>query len=124
MAVILFIDDETDTLGMLQKAVELFGHQAILAKTGVEAFARATEASPDLIFIDMQLADLNGLDIIKQLRQNKLTASTPVFVLSAGAELDCAERARAAGAQGYLCKPVRLKTLLDVIAGQLVGKPG
>jgi CheY-like chemotaxis protein len=124
MAVILFIDDETDTLGMLQRAVELFGHQAILAKTGVEAFARATEASPDLIFIDMQLADLNGLDIIKQLRQNKLTASTPVFVLSAGAELDCAERARAAGAQGYLCKPVRLKTLLDVIAGQLVGKPG
>jgi CheY-like chemotaxis protein len=124
MAVILFIDDETDTLGMLQKAVELFGHQAILAKTGVEAFARATEASPDLIFIDMQLADLNGLDIIKQLRQNKLTASTPVFVLSAGAELDCAERARGAGAQGYLCKPVRLKTLLDVIAGQLVGKPG
>jgi CheY-like chemotaxis protein len=124
MSVILFVDDEPDTLGTFQKAVELFGHQAILANTGVEAFALAVEASPDMIFIDMQLADTNGLDIITQLRQNELTASTPVFVLSARAEVDCAERAREAGAQGYLCKPIRLQTLLDVIDGQFAGTPG
>lgn len=123
MAVVLFVDDEPDTLKTLQKAVGMFGHQALLARSGQEAFLRLKETRPDLIFVDMQLADTDGLTVIRQFKRNVDTASTPVVVLSAGAELDCAKRAAAAGAQGFVCKPIRLQDLLEIINQYLNGEP-
>ena len=115
MAHVLFVDDEPDTLFTLQKAVELFGHRASLASSGEQALQIATEQVPGLIFVDMNLPDMDGLTIVRQLRANPPTANIPVVMLSAGPELDSAERAQAAGAQDYLLKPVRLQTLIDII---------
>jgi CheY-like chemotaxis protein len=116
MALILFVDDEPDTLQTYQKAVELFGHQAILAATGREGLRMAASESPNLIFVDMMLPDMDGIETIRHLRKNKHTAHLPVVMLSAGPEMDVAEHARIAGAQAYLLKPVRLNTLMDFIS--------
>jgi CheY-like chemotaxis protein len=115
MAFVLFIDDEPDTLVTLQKAVELFGHHANLAYSGQDALQKLLVSQPDIVFVDMNLADMSGLDVLKQLRANPQTANLPVVVLSAGPELDAAEQAHAAGAQEYMLKPVRLQALLDMI---------
>jgi CheY-like chemotaxis protein len=116
MACVLFIDDEPDTLMTLKKAVEMFGHQADLAYSGEDALAKLQQSLPNLVFVDMNLADTSGLEVVRQLRANPTTAALPIIVLSAGPELDAADAALAAGAQAYMLKPVRLQALLDVIA--------
>ena len=115
MARILFIDDDPMTLETLGKAVEVFGHQSIWATTGGEALQVASEQSPDIIFIDISLPDIDGLSLIEKMRQVPSLAATPMLVLSASPELDAAELARDAGAQAYLSKPIRLQVLLDTI---------
>lgn len=115
MARILFVDDDPYTLEILGKAVEVFGHQAVWAKDGREALAIAGEGALDMIFVDLSLPDIDGLDLVVRLRQIPSLADTPLLVLSANPALDAAELARKAGAQAYLNKPVRLQTLLDTI---------
>ncbi|MCS6906327.1 MAG: response regulator [Anaerolineales bacterium] len=115
MARILFIDDDPMTLETLSKAVEILGHQALQAHTAGEGLELARQQSPDLIFTDLRLPDMEGLALIGRLHDDPSTASIPVLVLSASPALDEIERAQAAGAQGYLHKPIRLQTLLDLI---------
>ena len=59
MARILFIDDDPFTLETLGKAVEVFGHEHLWAKNGQEALKIAAEQSPDIIFLDMNLPDMD-----------------------------------------------------------------
>lgn len=115
MARILFVDDDPFTLETLTKAVSLFGHQAILAGDGREALAAASEQLPEIIFVDMSLPDMDGLELVGLLHNQAGTKDIPIFMLSAGPELESSERALAAGARAYLSKPIRLQTLLDVI---------
>ena len=115
MATILFVDDDPFTLETLKKSVLLFGHEAVLASSGGEALTLAATRSPDLILTDMRLPDMDGLTLVKQLKQDAITKDIAVVVLSASAEMDIAELARAAGAKDFLSKPVRLNTLQEVI---------
>lgn len=115
MARILFIDDDPMTLETLSKAVEVFGHQALHAHTAKEGFELARQQSPDLIFTDLRLPDMEGLALVGQLHNDPQTAPIPVLVLSASPVLDEVERAQAAGARGFINKPIRLQALLDLI---------
>lgn len=116
MARLLFVDDEKELLNTLKKAVEMFGHQALLASSEEQAMSIALAECPDLIFVDMMLAETDGLSIVRQLKlPGSPSAQIPVVVLSAGPELDAGELAQQAGALDYLLKPVRLQTLLDTI---------
>ncbi len=115
MARILFVDDDPDTLETLTAAVSVLGHQALLAKDGREGLFIAVEQRPDLIFIDMSLTDMNGLELIKDLGRQNTTSHIPTLMLSASPEMDVSEHAIAAGAKAYISKPVRLQSLMDVI---------
>jgi len=115
MARILFIDDDPFTLETMMKAVQVFGHQAILASNGQEALAKVVEEKPDLIFTDMALPDMDGLTLLKRFKELSIVSEIPVIMLSASPELDATELALAAGAKAYINKPVRLQALLDLI---------
>ncbi len=115
MARILFVDDDPHTLETLTKSVQLFGHQGIHARSGKEALEQAMTQSPDLIMTDMMLPDMDGLELLGQLHKDAVTADIPVVMLSASPEVDLAELCLASGAETFLNKPVRLKTLIDVI---------
>jgi CheY-like chemotaxis protein len=116
MALILFIDDEPDTLSTMEKAVQLLGHRALLAQTEAQALELIKPEMPDLIFIDLQLSDTDGFSLVRNMRQaGSVLSHVPIIILSAGLTLDAALRAQEAGAQAYLLKPVRLQTLVDLI---------
>ena len=115
MACILFVDDDTTTLEMLDKSVQILGHEALLANSGSQALALAVTGSPDLIVIDMMLSDMDGLALLSLLQQDPATAHIAVVILSAGAELDAAKVSQQAGAKDYLAKPIRLQKLKEVI---------
>jgi two-component system OmpR family response regulator len=115
MARVLFVDDDPQTLEIFGKAVGVFGHQALWASDGQAALRIAAEQSPDIIFVDLSLPDMDGMALISRLQQTPGLADIPMLVLSASPELDAAELARKAGARAYLNKPIRLQTLLDTI---------
>jgi len=115
MARILFVDDDPFTLETLTKAVEVLGHQALLASTGKEGIAIAGEQLPDLIFTDMRLPDMDGLQLISAIKGSAITAHIPILMPSASPVLDAVELAKAAGAEAYLNKPIRLQALLEII---------
>lgn len=115
MARILFVDDDPLTLQTLKKSVELFGHQAILANSGAEALALASEHNPDLVLTDMSLPDMDGLALIQRFQQEELLKDIPLVMLSASPELDASQLAVSAGAREFLAKPVRLQTLQQII---------
>jgi CheY-like chemotaxis protein len=116
MARILFVDDDPLTLETLKRSVELFNHQAIQASSGSQARQLAEDSLPDLILTDMRLPDMDGLSLVKALKGNPATAAIPIVVLSASVEADVADVCRAAGAEEFVPKPVRLQALQDLIA--------
>jgi CheY-like chemotaxis protein len=122
MAQILFVDDDAITLEILAKAAEVLGHQSILCNTSEQALIMAAERHPDLIMLDMMMPDMDGLSILSRLREQPGTAGIPIVMLSAGVNLNDDELAQQAGAQGYLTKPVSLKTLLDTISKFTIAK--
>lgn len=115
MAHILFIDDDSITLRMLEKIATMAGHVPHTAQSGRQGVELASELGPDLIVVDMMMPDMDGLAVISKLRAQPNTAAIPVVVLSAGPEFDAEERIAAAGAQAYLPKPISMDALLEVI---------
>lgn len=115
MAKILFVDDDPITLELMGRAASLLGHEPILAKSGEQAIQTALNDPPGLIFMDMMMPDLGGIEVLKLLHQNAKTSEIPVVILSAGASLDDAILSEKAGAREYLSKPVPLQVLMDTI---------
>jgi len=112
---ILFVDDDPITLELMGQAARLLGYQAKLARSGKEAIRMAVEIQPSVIFLDMMMPDMDGLEVLKKLKSKSLTEKIPVIILSAGASLDDSLVCMQAGAQGYLFKPVPLQELMNTI---------
>lgn len=115
MSRILFVDDDPFTLETLSRAAQVLGHEALLAHSGAEALQVAESETPDMMFVDLHLTDMDGLQVVRALRRFPELSDKPILVLSAGADLEFIQQVRSAGAQDYIHKPIRLQTLLDLI---------
>jgi CheY-like chemotaxis protein len=115
MAEILFVDDDTVTLQLMEQATSLLGHKALLCDSPEDAMNVAIEKQPGLILVDMMMSEMDGLTFIQKIRQNPSTAKIPVVVLSAGQSSIDYNRAIKAGANSYLNKPISLNGLLKTI---------
>lgn len=115
MARVLFVDDDPVTLTMLCKIAEIEGHEPLRANSGRTALEKAAEGTPDLIVLDMNMPDMDGLSVIRKLRADIDTQRIPVVVLTAGFELDAADMVLEAGGQAYRNKPIGMDELRDII---------
>ena len=115
MALILFIDDNPDTLNLLEQAARMVGHQSLSNPTADGGLELALTFSPDLIFVDYYLSSSSGVQLVKKLRQSGSIATTPIIVLSAAMTGDQASHALAAGANRCMQKPLSLEDLTQVI---------
>lgn len=114
MATVMFIDDNADTLELMQRSISMLGHQAICCCDEKIAFQAIWENLPDLIFVDLGLQNINGLSVLQNLKANPVTTSIPVIVVSAGSSPQDRVDAFAAGAIGFLEKPIRFDDLTAV----------
>jgi CheY-like chemotaxis protein len=80
---------------------------------GRSGLKRAREALPDLILLDMQLPDLDGLAVLRQLREDAATATVRCVALSANAMPEDVAAARAAGAIDYWTKPIQFPAFVE-----------
>ncbi len=112
--ILLAEDNEANILAM-QEYLQIKGYQVIIARNGREAIQRADETRPDIMLMDIQMPELDGLEAIRRLRARSEWATTPIIALTALAMPGDQERCLAVGASAYLTKPVSLKGLVTLI---------
>ncbi|NOK06796.1 MULTISPECIES: response regulator [Myxococcus] len=102
---VLLVDD-SDTVLLLQRMLlaEL-GHDAIVARDGLEALARAEQERPDLVFLDVLMPHLDGLETCRMLRGREPTRRTPIILCSARAEARSVRACFNSGCNDFVAKP-------------------
>jgi len=103
----------------ISEYLESLGYQVSTAVNGVDAIQKARDCLPALILMDIQMPELDGLEATRRLRADPRCAEIPIVALTALAMPGDRERCLAAGANEYLCKPVGLENLADLIHGLL-----
>lgn len=116
---VLVADDNHINLQMLRRLLERAGHSVVVAENGIQALTAWQRECPDVIFMDLQMPELDGLGAIRQIRAAEaLGGSDPVAIiaLTAVARAEDRERCLRDGASEYLSKPVFPKQLEEVLA--------
>lgn len=115
---ILVVDDNRDAAETLSMLLGFDGHEVQVAHTGADAVEIATRERPDVVFLDIGLPDINGYQVARRLRSaRELDGVLLVALTGWGAEAD-QQRARAAGIDLHLTKPVRPEDLSAALAGR------
>lgn len=115
MKTILIIDDEESLRNNLAEILQLEGYNTLEAEDGVSGLAYAREHQPDLIICDIAMPRLNGLELVKQAREDTCTAAIPIVLLTAKAEKTSTDTGLAFGANRYLTKPFLVNDVLTII---------
>jgi two-component system phosphate regulon response regulator PhoB len=116
---VLIVDDEPDQVEMYQYALEEAGFRVLAAFTGDNGIARARDAAPDVIVLDLRLPDMSGWDVCRALKSDPVTEQIPVVILTAAASPTLGQQAAAAGCVAHLLKPCYPEELTKTIRGIL-----
>jgi Response regulators consisting of a CheY-like receiver domain and a winged-helix DNA-binding domain len=119
MATVLVIEDNPANMTLATFLLKSAGY-AVLRATDAEAgMALARREQPDLVLMDIQLPDMDGLQACALLKADEATRDIPVIALTALAMKGDEERIRAAGCDGYIAKPLAYREFLATIAARL-----
>jgi CheY-like chemotaxis protein len=113
--VVLLTEDNEANIATLVDYLQVKGYRVVVARNGREVIIRAREIDPDVILMDIQMPEIDGLEAIRQIRADTDLAHIPVIALTALVMPGDRERCLEAGADDYLSKPVSLKGLVAAI---------
>ena len=106
---ILIVEDNEKNLKLARDVLQFRGYRTLEARTALEGVELASAHVPDLILMDIQLPDMDGVTALRRLRAEPRTAAIPVVALTAFAMKGDRERFLGAGFDGYLVKPINIK---------------
>ena len=112
--IVLAEDNEANITTMLSY-LEAYGLRMAIARNGLEAVHLIKQCEPDLVLMDIQMPEMDGLEAIRQVRSDKSFVNLPIIAVTALAMPDDRDRCINAGANEYLTKPVRLKQVKEMI---------
>ncbi|HZR34686.1 MAG TPA: ATP-binding protein [Nevskia sp.] len=116
---VLVVDDKPANRAVLADMLGLIGFEVQQACDGRDSLERAHETPPDLVLMDIRMPVMDGLEATRRMRQSPVLRTVPIIAVSAGSTGDDAAACRAAGADAFLAKPVRMAPLLDEIGARL-----
>ncbi|TFV92914.1 response regulator [Oxalobacteraceae bacterium OM1] len=114
---VLVVDDNKDAAEMLQFLLEANGHEVITAFTAQDGLTVARRISPAILFLDIGLPDMDGYALARRLRSLPETADATLIALTGYGQPQDKERAREAGFDHHLVKPVKLGDVLALLPG-------
>ena len=112
---ILYVEDNEMNRQIVRDLLKRTTYRLIEAQDGEAGVAKALEARPDLILMDIQLPKISGLDATRKLRAEAATANTPIIAITSFALSGDDLKAKEAGATAYLAKPYSPRELLGLI---------
>ncbi len=112
---ILVVEDNETNMYLIRFMLEKSGYEVIEAMEGSVGVELAVKEKPDLIIMDIQLPDINGLEATKRIRASEADGEVPIIALTSYAMVGDRERALAAGCTGYIEKPINPETFIAEI---------
>src|SRR5258708_39885911 len=112
---ILIVEDNELNMRLLNDVLEAHGYDIRQSAEGKPVLALTRQFRPHLILMDIQLPDISGLDACRQLKEDPETRDIPVVAVTAFAMAGDENKARAAGCEGYITKPIRLSAFLETV---------
>lgn len=106
---ILVVEDDAPIRNLIATTLKTHNYKYLLAQNGEEAIIQASTHDPDVVFLDLGLPDMDGVEIIKKIRE---WSNMPIIVISARSEDEDKIEALDAGADDYLTKPFTVEELL------------
>lgn len=116
---ILVVDDNPSNLKLFTYLLALPGYQVTTAACAEEALQALERGVPHLIIMDLQLPDVDGLTLTRQLKANPSMRGVPIVAVTASAMKGDEEKALAAGVDGYMSKPVEKRAFRAMVASYL-----
>jgi len=119
---VLIVEDNALNMRLFSDLLEATGYETLQCVDGAKAVGLALESKPDLIIMDIQLPDVSGLDITRWLKDDERTAKIPVLAVTAFAMRTDELLVREAGCEGYLSKPIQVRSFLQTVEDLIVDK--
>lgn len=115
---VMIVDDDRNTVKLLQTLLELDGFDVVVSARGGDVVPAAEQSSPDIFLMDYHLADMDGVEVLRQLRAHNRFATTPIIMTSG---LDVSDEVMEAGATTFLVKPFEPGDLPTLFNSLLAG---
>ena len=114
---ILVVEDNDMNMQLVEFLLEEGGYDIVKAASGEEALAitRDTPNAPDLILMDIHLPGMDGLSVVREMKTDARTSRIPILALTAHAMRGDKDRFLEAGCDGYISKPIDVKTFIASI---------
>ena len=121
---VLVVEDNEKNMKLVRDVLQAAGYRTVEARSGIDGVRLAAEHRPDLVLMDIQLPDIDGVEALRRLRKDERTAAVPVLALTAQAMHGDRERFMAVGFDGYLAKPVDITDLVATVKEHSEGRAG
>ncbi len=118
---ILYVEDNYQNMRLVRKILNHAGYEMLEAEDGLTALEVIESQPLDLILLDINLPDIDGLEVLARIRDNSKHEHLPVIALTANAMVGDREKMMAAGCSDYLPKPISRQELLDIVGLHLAG---
>jgi len=116
---VLIAEDNELNLKLFADLLKAHGYETDCVRDGGDVLAHALSFRPDLIVMDIKLPHVSGLELIRSIKADPAISATPIIAVTAFAAKGDEERIRAAGAEGYISKPVTVKGFLAAVEALL-----
>ena len=118
---ILYIEDNPHNMRLVRKMLQTMSLTMLEAMDGMRGLRMAAEHRPDLILLDINLPDIDGLEVVQRLKADPSLAHIPTIALTANAMHGDREQCLASGFDGYLAKPIARMELKNILC-QFLGE--
>ena len=115
MSVILIVEDNEKNMKLVRDILQHKGHATLEAVTGGEGVRLAVEKRPDLVLMDIQLPDIDGIAALRLIRAEAALDAVPVIAVSASVMPDDQHKIVTSGFDAFITKPINLKPFLDTV---------
>ena len=115
----LVADDDEDILALVSLGLQKAGYAVVAAADGRKALEAVRERKPDLAIVDVRMPEVDGLEVIRQIRADERCGDMPVIALSAGVRESNVAEGLEAGADEFVAKPFSPRKLIELVETKL-----
>jgi two-component system cell cycle response regulator DivK len=112
---VLLVEDDFMNMRLVQHVLEAEGYNVVGATSGWEALNQIKNSLPDLILMDIQLPDIDGMTLVRIIRANEAARETVILALTAFAMKGDREKIMKTGCNGYIAKPINVEQFLSTV---------